>query len=236
MAAMLDPGRRTCSSRQRIAASVKNTNYAGVRRKNNVPTSSIRPSFGEEKASSAGLNSSSVTGDEWIMFARWVKRNEGSSSLGRRRSGPPESEFQNGGIDGETGMKYGILPRRVTPLLRVMAVRPCLIPPSVGAQDPQAPPPPPTPKAAAPIDLTGYWVSVVTEDWRFRMITPDKGDYQSVPMNAEGLKVANAWDPGKDEAAGEQCKYYGAGAVMRNPGMLHISWQDDNTLRVETDA
>lgn len=96
--------------------------------------------------------------------------------------------------------------------------------------------PPPTPKAAAPIDLTGYWVSVVTEDWRFRMVTPPKGDMQSVPLNAEGIKVTNAWDPAKDEAAGEQCKYYGAPAIMRNPGMLHITWQDDNTLKIETDA
>ena len=96
--------------------------------------------------------------------------------------------------------------------------------------------PPPTPKAAAPIDLTGYWVSVVTEDWRFRMVTPPKGDTQSVPLNAEGLKITNDWDPAEDEAAGEQCKYYGAPAIMRNPGMLHITWQDDNTLRIETDA
>jgi hypothetical protein len=96
--------------------------------------------------------------------------------------------------------------------------------------------PPPTPKAAAPVDLTGYWVSVVNEDWRFRMVPPAKGDYQSVPMNAEGIKTADAWDPAKDEAAGEQCKYYGAAAIMRNPGILHITWQDDNTLRVEMDA
>lgn len=98
------------------------------------------------------------------------------------------------------------------------------------------PGPPPTPKAAAPIDLTGYWVSVVSEDWRFRMVPPPKGDTQSVPLNGEGIKVTNAWDPAKDEAAGEQCKYYGAPAIMRNPGMLHITWQDDRTLKIETDA
>jgi hypothetical protein len=38
----------------------------------------------------------------------------------------------------------------------------------------------PSPQAAAPIDLTGYWVSVVTEDWRWRMVTPPKGDYESI--------------------------------------------------------
>src|SRR6185437_6475941 len=88
----------------------------------------------------------------------------------------------------------------------------------------------------APIDFTGYWVSIVTEDLRWRMITPDKGDYASVPLNSEGKRVAEMWDPAKDEAAGEQCKSYGAPAIMRVPGRLHISWANDNTLRVETDA
>jgi len=96
--------------------------------------------------------------------------------------------------------------------------------------------PPPTAQAAAPEDLAGYWVSVVTEDWRFRMITPPKGDYSSLPLNAEARKVADAWDPAKDEASGEQCKAYGAAAVMRQPGRIHITWQDDNTLKIETDA
>src|SRR3984957_13921618 len=93
--------------------------------------------------------------------------------------------------------------------------------------------PPATPKAAAPIDLTGYWVSIVTEDWRYRMMTPAKGDFPSIPLNPEGRKAAEAWDPAKDEAAGNQCKSYGAGGIMRVPGRLHITWQDDNTLKVE---
>ena len=96
--------------------------------------------------------------------------------------------------------------------------------------------PPQTPKAAAPIDLTGYWVSVVTEDWRFRMVTPPKGDFASIPTNPAGVQVGQQWDPAKDEAAGEQCKSYGAAAIMRVPGRIHITWQDDNTLKVETDA
>jgi len=50
-------------------------------------------------------------------------------------------------------------------------------------------------RQSAPIDLTGYWVSVVTEDWRFRMLTPPKGDYASVPLNNEGRKAADGWDP-----------------------------------------
>src|SRR5437879_5238534 len=95
--------------------------------------------------------------------------------------------------------------------------------------------PPRSPQAAAPIDLTGYWVSLVTEDWRFRMVTPSKGDYASVPLNAEGRKVADTWDPAKDEAAGNQCKSYGAAALMRMPGRVHITWENDNTLRIDPD-
>jgi hypothetical protein len=93
-----------------------------------------------------------------------------------------------------------------------------------------------TAKASAPVDLTGYWVAFVTEDWRFRMITPRRGDYQAVPMTPEARKVADAWDPAADEAAGNQCKAYGAGAIMRLAARFHITWQDDNTLRVESDT
>ena len=98
-----------------------------------------------------------------------------------------------------------------------------------------APPgPPPTPRAAAPYDLTGNWVSVVTEDWRWRMVMPKKGDYSSVPLNAAGRKLADTWDPAKMAADG--CKPYGAPAVMRVPGRLRITWESDTTLKIETDA
>jgi hypothetical protein len=95
---------------------------------------------------------------------------------------------------------------------------------------------PTTPRAAAAFDMTGYWVSEVTEKWRFRMLVPDKGDYTQVPLNAEGRKIANAWDPVKDEAGGEACRAYGAAALLQVPGRLHITWQDDNTLRLDTDS
>lgn len=112
----------------------------------------------------------------------------------------------------------------------------CVAGPACAQQGRGAPPAPVSPRAGARIDLTGYWVSIVTEDWRFRMITPPKGDYASVPLNPEGRKAADTWDPAKDEAAGLQCKSYGAPNIMRVPGRLHITWQDDNTLKVETDA
>jgi hypothetical protein len=95
--------------------------------------------------------------------------------------------------------------------------------------------PPATARAAAPIDVTGYWVAQITEDWRWRMVTPAKGDYQSIPITPAAQKVADAWDPAKDEAAGEQCKSYGAPGLMRAPTRLNITWLDDSTLKVEAD-
>ncbi len=91
-------------------------------------------------------------------------------------------------------------------------------------------------KAAAPIDLTGYWVSIVSEDWRYRMVTPMAGDYQGVPMTPAAAKIADTWDPAKDEASGDVCKSYGAPALLRVPGHLHITWEDDQTLKMEMDS
>ena len=89
--------------------------------------------------------------------------------------------------------------------------------------------PPATAEASAPLDLTGYWVSLVTEDWRFRMVTPAKGDYASVPISPAGRALADQWDPDKDTAAGLQCKSYGAAGLMRVPTRLHITWADPKT-------
>jgi hypothetical protein len=93
-----------------------------------------------------------------------------------------------------------------------------------------------TARAAAAVDLTGTWVSLVTEDWRWRMRTPPKGDYASLPLTPAATKVADAWDPARDTAAGEQCRAYGAPAIMRVPGRVRISWENDTTLKVETEA
>jgi hypothetical protein len=88
----------------------------------------------------------------------------------------------------------------------------------------------------APVDLTGYWVSYVTENWRYRMVTPAKGEYRRIPSSRAALPIINAWDPAADERAGNQCKSYGAGNIMSVPGRLHITWQDADTLKIETDA
>jgi hypothetical protein len=91
-------------------------------------------------------------------------------------------------------------------------------------------------REGAPIDFTGYWVSYVTENWRYRMVTPAKGEYRRIPASPAAVPIINAWDPAADERAGNQCKSYGAGAIMNVPGRLHITWQDDNTLRIDIDA
>jgi hypothetical protein len=94
-----------------------------------------------------------------------------------------------------------------------------------------APTAPPTARVGAPVDLTGYWVTVVSEDWAWRMRTPPKGDYASVPLNAEGTRVANTWT----EAQTGSCLAFGAAALMRTPTRVHVSWADDQTLKLETD-
>ena len=61
-------------------------------------------------------------------------------------------------------------------------------------------------RESALIDITGQWVSIVTEDWRWRMVTPPKGDTSSVPLNAAGRKAADAWDLNADRTRGALCK------------------------------
>ena len=100
----------------------------------------------------------------------------------------------------------------------------------------RGPAPPPVGRAGAVIDLTGYWVSIIDEDWRWRMVTPPKGDFASVPLNGEGRRTGNLWDPAKDESEGNQCKAYGADGLMRLPTRLHITWADDVTMQVDADA
>ena len=95
-----------------------------------------------------------------------------------------------------------------------------------------------TARARGPVDFTGTWVSVVTEDWRWRMVTPpkDANAAASIPVSGEGRKVTQSWDLDADNKAGNQCKAFGVGGIMRQPGRIRISWQDDNTLKLEFDA
>ncbi|MEK7214746.1 MAG: hypothetical protein AAB289_04035 [Chloroflexota bacterium] len=96
--------------------------------------------------------------------------------------------------------------------------------------------PAPAGRVSAPKDFTGDWVSVVTEHWHLRMTMPPKGEYSMLPLNPQARKIADAWDPAKDRAEGNECKSWGAASIMRIPGRLHIHWADDNTLQVDIDS
>jgi len=134
--------------------------------------------------------------------------------------------------DGMAGvMRSVIMATATVGVVMALTVRPL-----VAAQRGQNGGAPRSPQQAALVDLTGYWVSVVTEDWRFRMLAAPKGDTQGVPLNEEGHKVADNWDPNADKSSGNLCKAYGAAALMRMPERLHITWQDESTLKIEADA
>jgi hypothetical protein len=105
-----------------------------------------------------------------------------------------------------------------------------------GGAAPAAPAPLATPRAAAPIDITGYWVSIVNEDWRWRMMTPPKGDYASLPLTPQARKIADSWDYAKEQGTDDACKPFGVGGLIRMPGRIHVTWQDDVTLKMEFDA
>src|SRR5687768_11338800 len=106
-----------------------------------------------------------------------------------------------------------------------------VVPADVSAQQAQGAPPPPvvqqTARQASPIDFTGTWASVVTEDWQWRFVTPIVGDYTGIPLNSVGDKTARAWNHDADLKAGEQCKAFGAAAINRLPTRMQVSWVDE---------
>ena len=127
--------------------------------------------------------------------------------------------------------------RRIVPVLALIAG--LAFPLSVGAQRggaAAAGAPLPAARTIAPKDLTGTWVSVVAEHWHLRMLVPPKGDFSMLPLNAEARRIAGQWDPAKEPAGDDQCKSYGAAAIMRVPGRLRIQWTDENTLRMDIDS
>jgi len=120
--------------------------------------------------------------------------------------------------------------------MRLVVTSVCLSIGVTGTAVAQRGPAPASARAAAPVDLTGYWVSVVSEDWRHRMATARRGDYESVPLSQAGRRAADGWDLEADNAAGLECKAFGVGGIMRQPGRLHIDWADDQTLQIDFDA
>lgn len=104
----------------------------------------------------------------------------------------------------------------------------------LGAQPPGGRPA--SPRDGALIDLTGQWVAVVNEDWRWRMITAPVGDVSSLPVNGRARAEAAAWDLERDRAEGQLCKAFGAPGIMRQPTRIRVSWDDEDTLLFEFDA
>ena len=96
--------------------------------------------------------------------------------------------------------------------------------------------PPASGRDGALFDITGQWVAVVNEDWRWRMITPPVGDVSSIPVNARGRAEAAAWDLERDRAAGDLCKAFGAPGLIRQPTRIRIGWEDADTMTLEFDA
>jgi len=125
----------------------------------------------------------------------------------------------------------------VTSLAAQAGAPPFRPPPGVGGGPSLVPPQPPEPpRAGAKFDMTGTWVAIVSEDYQWRMITPPKGEFASLPLTAAAVTVANSWSLEADNAAGLQCKAFGAPGLLRQPTRLRVSWQDDTTLKLETDA
>jgi len=128
-----------------------------------------------------------------------------------------------------------VLRRWLLPVLLVVAAVPAVVD-AQGRGRTGGPAAAPPARAAAPRDFTGTWVSVVTEHWHLRMLMPPKGDYSMLPLTPAARKIADAWDPARDKAEGNECRSYGAAAIMRVPSRLHIQWIDENTLRMEIDS
>jgi hypothetical protein len=133
-------------------------------------------------------------------------------------------------------MKRGRCPSSGGPALAVLLA---LASAAAGVSAYAQPPGPPdtrTPRERAPIDLTGQWVAVIDEDWRWRMVTPPVGDTASLPINERGRAAAAAWDLGRDTAEGDLCKAFAGPGLMRQPTRIRIDWEDADTLRLDFDA
>jgi len=98
-------------------------------------------------------------------------------------------------------------------------------------------------RGAAPVDLTGYWVSLVTEDYIERMFpdsprsgVPRAGGGGGRGGGGQGAAGGRGGAAPAAAAPADPCRVYGAAGSMRLPGRLNITWADDNTLKIDMDA
>lgn len=134
-------------------------------------------------------------------------------------------------------MRYfvGSSARRCASLVLALVASTVLLP-RAGAQPLGPPQDARSARDRAVIDITGQWVAVINEDWRWRMITPPVGDTASIPLNGRGMAAARAWDLERDIAEGNLCRAFGPPGLIRQPTRIRVSWDDDDTLLLEFDA
>src|SRR6266571_570633 len=95
---------------------------------------------------------------------------------------------------------------------------------------------PSTPKAANPTDFTGYWVSVVTEDWVYRMVTPSKAlvpVFRCTPKDAK-WRMLGIPQKMKPRAINVRSTERLQSSGFQGACILHGT--PDYTLKIETDA
>jgi hypothetical protein len=63
------------------------------------------------------------------------------------------------------------------------------------------------------------------------MVTAPRGDFPGIPLNPAGREASLAWDPETDGS----CLAFGAAGLLRMPTRVRISWDDNATLKLETD-
>ena len=91
------------------------------------------------------------------------------------------------------------------------------------------------PPLAAEADLSGFWGPRVHEDHKYRWEGPEHGEYDGLPLTAEAYAIADAWDPMEYYRPENQCSPMGITMILRIPGNVHISYEDENTLRIDSE-
>ena len=86
---------------------------------------------------------------------------------------------------------------------------------------------------AAPLDLTGYWEPLITEDYKLRMHGVKKGDYNGIALTDAAKAIADRYRPdaGAEELLLDKCVPHGAVRILFTDTRLHIT---GNPARVTT--
>lgn len=87
-------------------------------------------------------------------------------------------------------------------------------------------------------DITGFWDSMLTEEYRIRLYGPEAGEIDGLPLNERGRQAALNFDPNEYYKPENQCRKHGGAYVMRGPFAKQFVYEDDGTLliRIELEA